>query len=108
MACGIIGFNGYHVLRPALAEVMDTAPASDIEDKVRQLAREVDGVLDLDQCRVRKYGLEFVVDLHVVVDGELTVRRGHEIAHRVKDKLLQSKLQIADVLVHIEPAKQKV
>jgi divalent metal cation (Fe/Co/Zn/Cd) transporter len=43
------------------------------------------------------------VDIHVVVDGELSVREGHEIAHRVKDALLGSDLRVLDAAIHIEP-----
>jgi len=49
-------------------------------------------------------GLEYYVDIHVRVDGALTVRRGHEIAHEVKDRLRETHPAIRDVLVHIEPA----
>jgi len=45
------------------------------------------------------YGLQF----HVEVDADITVRAGHTIAHRVKDRLLASGLRIEDVVVHIEP-----
>ena len=48
-------------------------------------------------------GFEFYVDLHVIVDGELSVRGGHKIAHQVKDAVRLSNPRIAEVLVHIEP-----
>ena len=50
-------------------------------------------------------GLEFYVDLHVEVDGEMSVRVGHYLAHKVKDAIKRTNPGIADVLVHIEPAK---
>jgi len=55
---------------------------------------------------VRKYGLKWIVDLHVGVDGDLSVKRGHAIAHDVKDALIQADIGVADVLVHIEPAQR--
>ena len=67
------------------------------------MAGAVPGVVDLEKCWVRKYGLTYIVDLHVVVDGDIPVREGHEIAHRVKAALQSSDLKIAEVLVHIEP-----
>jgi divalent metal cation (Fe/Co/Zn/Cd) transporter len=45
------------------------------------------------------------VDIHVRVDGDLTVRAGHDIAHAVQDALLASVLRITDVSVHVEPVK---
>ncbi|MGV3533183.1 MAG: cation transporter dimerization domain-containing protein, partial [Chthoniobacteraceae bacterium] len=55
-------------------------------------------------CRTRKMCLEYYVDLHVEVDGEITFREGHLIAHAVKDAVLAAIPSVADVLVHVEPA----
>ena len=101
-AC-ILLFNAYRQLRPALAELTDAAPPGDIDSAVRRVASAVPGVAALDKCFVRKMGFDLYVDLHVVVDGELSVREGHAIAHRVKDAILASDTRIAEVLVHIEP-----
>jgi cation diffusion facilitator family transporter len=99
----VIGFNGYRLLLPALSEVMDAAPDREIEGEVRRVAGAVDGVAGLDQCYIRKMGYDYYVDLHVVVKGEITVRQGHGIAHRVRDAVRNSIPRITDVLVHIEP-----
>jgi divalent metal cation (Fe/Co/Zn/Cd) transporter len=45
------------------------------------------------------------VDLHVKVNGAISVREGHQIAHAVKRAIQDSDQRIADVLVHIEPAR---
>lgn len=102
-ASGIIATNGLLLLRPALYEAMDAAPPKSLEQEVRDLASVVDGVRALDQCRVRKMGLEFYVDLHVGVDPTLTVREGHRIAHAVRKAIRDANPRVADVLVHIEP-----
>lgn len=103
LACGVIGFNGARLLREAIREVMDTAPSPVLVAKIRALGRTVDGVLDIEKCRVRKSGFTYQVDIHVIVDGEATVRHGHEIAHEVKSHLCAAGLDIVDVTVHIEP-----
>jgi divalent metal cation (Fe/Co/Zn/Cd) transporter len=66
----------------------------------------VPDVLGLDKCFVRKMGFSFYVDLHVVVKGNLSVREGHKIAHRVKATVLKEMPQISEVLVHIEPEEE--
>jgi divalent metal cation (Fe/Co/Zn/Cd) transporter len=105
-ACVIIAFNGVGMFGKALRDVMDTAAPTDFENEVRNLALAVPGVQALDKVRVRKSGLSHLVDIHVCVDGELTVREGHAIAHAVKDTLLASEPHaITDVAVHIEPMK---
>ena len=103
-ACCVIVWNGFRLLRAALDEIMDASVSPEIVKAVRQIAADVEGVADIDKCRVRKVGLHLALDIHVRVDGGLTVRRGHEIAHRVKDRLMASAHRINDVTVHIEPA----
>jgi len=104
-ACAVIAANGIRLLRPAFYEIMDTAPRGKIVRSIRQTARSVPGVIDVEKCRARKMGLDFYVDLHVGVDGSISVYEGHQIAHQVKSAIQQSDSRIADVLVHIEPAQ---
>ncbi len=99
----VIAWGGLNLLRPAMREAMDTAPSRGLEEEVRALAAAVPGVKALDQCRIRKMGLDFYVDLHVGVEPTLSVREGHRIAHAVRKVIREAKREIADVLVHIEP-----
>jgi divalent metal cation (Fe/Co/Zn/Cd) transporter len=92
------------MVRPAIDEVMDAAPTSKIVQAVRKTAGRVEGVVGLEKCRIRKMGLSYYVDLHVTVNGHITVHEGHEIAREVKAKLLATHANVADVLVHIEPS----
>ena len=105
-ACVIISFNGIGMITKALGDVMDTAAPAKFENEIRALALQVLGVQSLDKVRVRKSGLSHLVDIHVRVEGSLTVREGHAIAHAVKDALIASAAHvISDVSVHIEPVK---
>jgi divalent metal cation (Fe/Co/Zn/Cd) transporter len=83
---------------------MDTAPGGQIVRFVCAVAGSVPGVVEVEKCHARKMGLDYYVDLHVGVDGNISVHEGHKIAHRVKAVIQQSDSRIADVLVHIEPA----
>ena len=105
-ACVIIAFNGFGMFMKALGDVMDMAAPKTFENEVRVLALAVPGVSALDKLRVRKSGLSYLVDIQVRVDGDLSVRAGHAIAHAVTDALLAAApLKISDVTVHIEPMK---
>src|SRR5437660_6297191 len=81
--CFVIGSIGIRLLRPALYEILDTAPAGEIADRVRESAASVPGVMQIDKSFIRKMGLSFYVDLHAKVDGKISVREGHHIAHEV-------------------------
>lgn len=105
-ACVVIAFNGFRMLAKAQRDIMDEAVSREFENEVRAIALGVSGVQALDKCRVRKSGLSHIVDIQVRVDGGLTVREGHDIAHAVKDALIASVPHaITDVSVHIEPMK---
>lgn len=103
IACLVILFNAYRLFRPALDEVMDAAVPTEIEDQIRQIASSIEGVAEIEKCRIRKSGLGYHMDIHVVVNGDLSVRRGHLIGHEVKSALIESKHPINDIVVHIEP-----
>lgn len=102
-ACAVIAINGILLLIPAFLEIMDTAPAGEVSGEIRATAGAVPGVRQIDKCYVRKMGLEYYIDIHVQVDGDLSVREGHRIAHEVKDHLREKHPAVRDVLVHIEP-----
>lgn len=103
VACVIIAWNGVRLLRGALDEMMDATVSPEILRGIREQAGQVEEVIAIEKCRVRKSGLHLVLDIHVVVHGDLSVRRGHAIAHEVAARLRASPYRINDVTVHIEP-----
>lgn len=105
-AAGVIAFNGTRLFRGAWREILDAAPPRETVNRVRAIAGGLDQVKAIDKCLVRRSGLMLFVDIHVVVDGDLSVREGHDIAHRVKDALLEADLGVLDVQVHIEPFEE--
>ena len=102
-ASGFILYNAYLVFRPALGEIMDEHFYDELIDQIRTIALKVDGVEGTEKCLVRKAGMRYHVDLHANVNGNLTVKQGHEIAHRLKDALKEALPEVEDVLIHIEP-----
>jgi cation diffusion facilitator family transporter len=104
-AAGIIGWNGWLLLRPALDELMDAAPSSGLMAQIRATAAEVPGVQAVEKCHARKTGFQYFVDMHIEVDPQMTVQQGHQIAHQVKARVQQAVPSVNDVLVHVEPGK---
>jgi cation diffusion facilitator family transporter len=102
----VILYNAWKQLRPAVLELGDIAPDRTLEAQVKEIAGKVTGVLGLDKCVVRKMGFTYYVDLHIVVQGEMSVREGHRISHRVEDEVLKALPQVAEVLVHVEPEEE--
>ena len=105
-ASPVIIFNACRQLGKPFAELLDTAPAPQLEQQVRSVASTVPGVIGLEKCHVRKVGFSYYVDLHIVVEGTLTVHQGHNIAHDVEDAVRQQVPRITEVLVHVEPEEE--
>jgi cation diffusion facilitator family transporter len=108
LASGFIVYNAFKIFRPALGEIMDEHLHHDLIDDIRRYSTEVSGVIDTEKCLVRKAGMVYIVDLHIEVEGSLSVFDGHEIAHRLKDHLMKKLPGIADVHIHVEPVRIKV
>ncbi|KAF2518327.1 cation transporter [Flavobacterium salilacus subsp. salilacus] len=102
-ASGFILYNAYKIFRPALGEIMDEHLYDDVIANIRKVAKEVDGIVATEKCYVRKAGMQYHVDLHAVVDGNITVRHGHELAHNLQDGLRIEFPEFGNVLIHIEP-----
>ena len=98
-----IVYNAYLIFRPALGEIMDEHLHDDLIDQIRKSSSLINGVIGTEKCLVRKMGMNYIVDLHVIVDGKLSVVEGHSIAHSVKDKLKIDLPEVTDILIHIEP-----
>src|SRR5690606_19307774 len=76
LAAVVIVYNAVRIVKPAIAEIMDAAPSEEILERVKVIASSVDRVTGLDKCFVRKMGFDYYVDLHVIVNGDLSVREG--------------------------------
>jgi len=103
LASLFIVYNAFLIFRPALGEIMDEHLHDDLIAEIRKSAANVKGVINTEKCFVRKMGMVYIVDLHVIVNGKLSVVEGHEIAHLVKNQLLLDLPDLSDILVHIEP-----
>ncbi|MEQ8905312.1 cation diffusion facilitator family transporter [Ekhidna sp.] len=103
IAAAFIIYNAYKIGRPAIGELLDEALEPEFHKEIILLAEQIPEVQRVEQCHARKMGSAYHVDLHIWVDGELSVEKGHQIAHKVKDRLIESISQIIDVHIHIEP-----
>lgn len=101
---GIIVFLAIQVVRRTVGHLVDTMPAPEKLNEIREVALRVPGALGIEKCFARRTGLKYHVDLHLEVDPELTVRESHEIAKSVKNYVKENLDWVADVLVHVEPS----
>jgi len=98
----VILHTAFMVLRGVGRTLGDQARLS--PDEVARVARAVDGVTDCHSVRTRGSESRVFVDLHVVAAPDTTLERSHELAHEVERALRARFTQIADGVVHTEPA----
>ena len=102
-ASGFILYNSYKIFRPALGEIMDENLYDDLISQIRVVSLQVNGILDTEKCFIRKAGMKYHVDLHARVNSDITVKEGHDLAHKLKDTLRDKIPELGHVLIHVEP-----
>jgi cation diffusion facilitator family transporter len=93
----------WNILAPALSELADHGASEKDREIIHQIAGNVSGVKEAHAIRTRKFGSYIHVDLHIMVDPEMSVRMGHHISEEVKIALMEKGPEIRDVVVHLEP-----
>jgi len=95
---------GLEILRDSVREFTDTAPNPEIVDGIRYCAYQVKGVIDVHDLKVRTSGGLYQIELHVVVDRNLTVAEGHRIAKEVEACLTKDSQYLGLMIVHVDPS----
>jgi cation diffusion facilitator family transporter len=99
----IIAFNGIAMLRPAIADLMDRTPGTDLTERVRRAAEGVADVRAVEKLALRKTGLTYRADLHVQTDPMMSLRDAHVLSGKVKSAIRTAVPKVDSVLVHMEP-----
>ena len=95
---------GYEIIIKTINEFTDAAPKGEILDKIKKCAVSVDGVVDVHDLRARISGSVFQMEIHISVDGRLTVFEGHRIAKAAEKRIAEQIEDIGSVIVHVDPA----
>lgn len=93
---------GYDILTDGLRDLMDTGLS---EDQTQEFQKIIDGipeVIKFHDLRTRTLGGEIFIDVHILVDTDLTVTEGHAAAERVRRSLINAFNRVQDVLVHVD------
>ena len=94
-------------LRDSANELVDRAPMRATIESIERTISETSGVAGFHALRVRGAGGMLTLDVHVLVDPELSVVEGHDVATAVRDRILGCGCDVLDAIVHVEPARQE-
>ncbi|MCO4780842.1 MAG: cation transporter [Candidatus Cloacimonetes bacterium] len=101
---GFIIHVAWELVRPSLENVLDRSAPKELVDQIYDTIVQTEGVISTHKIRTRYLGPSTVsVDLHIQVEGELTVTEGHDISGAAKARILNRFDEVVDVIIHLEP-----
>ena len=107
IASVIVGIFIFHVsigmLRNGIGDLMEQSLPDDVEEEILQLASSIEGVDEPHDLRTRRIGNHYAIELHILMDGQISLREAHDKASEVEDLLTQHYGEGTHVVVHVEP-----
>ncbi len=99
---------GWRLGQDAMKELVDTGLDPEEISSLKEIIYDVDGARSVHSLRTRRMGGKILIDVHLQVDGMISVSEGHLISETVRSRLLRANPGILDVLVHIDPENDEV
>ena len=93
----------FDLLKNGIGDLMEQSLPDQVEDEILSLARGVDGVTEPHDLRTRRIGNHYAIELHILMDGGISLKEAHDKASEVEDILRQQYGEETHVVVHVEP-----
>jgi cation diffusion facilitator family transporter len=91
------------LLRNGIGDLMEHSLPDDVEDEILRLAASVPGVVEPHELRTRRLGNHYAIELHILMDGKITLCEAHDKASEVEDILRAHYGPETHIAVHVEP-----
>ena len=91
------------LLHRGIDDLMEHSLPEDVEEEILRIVGELKGVVDPHDLRTRKIGNHYAIELHILMDGDITLREAHNKASEVEDLLKARYGEHTHVAVHVEP-----
>ena len=88
---------------PAIKELLDVSLPDDVEDKIEATAKSINGVIDLHELKTRREGPGIIMEGHLVLDSEISLKEAHDISKKVEDALRKEFGSETQISLHLEP-----
>jgi len=93
----------FKIMSPRVSEILESGAPSRVRQRIAEIAGAVEGVREVHRLRSRYVSSHLHVDLHVLVDPDMSVKAAHDIATEVSRRIVRDAPPVLDVVVHIEP-----
>ena len=103
VASGVIGYNGFVMLRGTVDDLMDRVPGKDVIQTIERAAHSVPEVQATEKLTARRSGTTYWVTLHVQASPAMSLQEAHIVSGKVKSAIRKAVPRVAWVLVHMEP-----
>lgn len=91
------------LLRSGIGDLMEQSLPDAVEEEILRLASTIPGVVKPHDLRTRRIGNHYAIELHILVDGDITLRKAHDKASEVEDLLINRYGEGTHIVVHVEP-----
>ena len=102
--CVMIVKAAYDIFRDAVDKMVDRSCDEETEQAIRALALRRDGVMHIDRMMTRQFGNRVYVEMEISVDGEMALRKAHDIAEQVHNEIEQEFPQVKHIMIHVNPS----
>ena len=95
----------FKLLVPSMNELLEKSLPAEVEDRISDIVLSFPGVTSPHHLRTRRIGMHYSIDLHVRMDGGITLEEAHHTATAIEHKLREAFGQGTYINIHVEPIK---
>ena len=97
----------FQLVIPAINDLLEKSLPGEIEDEILSIINETPEVRNPHNLCTRRIGNDFAIEVHIRVDGQITVSRAHELTKDIENKLRLKFGPATHIVLHVEPIKEK-
>lgn len=98
--------SGYDIIRPSVGELLEASLPDSQEREIRTLVMSIDGIKNVHNLRTRRIGCTIAADMHVKMDGSMSLSEAHALASRAERAIKSQFGENSIVTIHMEPISE--
>ena len=102
--CVMIIKAAYDIFRDAVDKMVDHSCDEETEAAIRELTLKHEEVEHIDRMMTRQFGNRVYVEMEISVDGEMALKKAHDVAEKVHDEIEHAFPQVKHIMIHVNPS----